>query len=374
MQQRFLCLIIWIWVLFTSFLNPANATEKISTAPRTQAWYREQVHELAAKHKIPLIQIAYKTPDCYIQFESTQFDFVSATKDCSTIYLSCSISKVVFSYIILRLYDLGIIDLDKPLWEYSGSVEERFRNAYNDSERSEQNVRWAKMITARMILTHTTGLPRWASNWGEKSPSETAKLRFAWTPDTGFRYSNEAMWYLQRVVEKITGLSLEQLARKYVLDPLGMADTSFEWREAYRQTAASSYNANLECLGQSAQIASCSAYSMRTNVKDFGRFIEALMEGKLLKPETHRMMISPCRHTGRACQYYGLGIQVMPNIGLDCGPVWVHSGSARGFRCRFWVLPKQKTWFIYFTNSANGRKIHPELVRLFLPEYSGTEF
>ncbi len=374
MPQRLLYLITWILVLFTPHLSTARTSETLTAPANSPVWYREQVHELAAKHKIPLIQVAYKTPDRYIRFESAQFDFVSATKDCSTIFLSCSISKVIFSYMILRLYDLGIIDLDKPLWEYSGSVEERFRDAYDDPERSEQNVRWAKMITARMILTHTTGLPRWASKWGERSPSESAKLRFAWQPDTGFRYSNEAMWYLQRVVEQITGSSLEQLARKYVLDPLGMADTSFEWQEAYQQTAASSYNAQLTCNGPSLQITSCSAYSMRTNVNDLGRFIEALMEGKLLKPETHRMMLAPCRHTGRTCQYYGLGIQVIPNIGLDCGPVWVHSGSARGFRCRFWVLPKQKTWFIYFTNSANGRKIHPELVRLFLPEYNGTEF
>ncbi len=374
MQQRVSWLTTWILVLISLIPTPTKATETSPTTPYEPAWYKEQVHKLAAKYQIPLIQIACKTPKSQLCFESAQFDFLSAREDCSTIFLSCSLSKVVFSYMVLRLYDLGIIDLDKPLWKYSRRIEERFRNAYDDPKKSKQNILRAKQITAHMVLTHTTSLPRWASNWGEKSPSETAKLRFAWDPDTQFRYSNEAMWYLQRVVEKITGLSLEQLARKYVLDPLGMADTSFEWREAYRQTAASSYNANLECLGQSAQIASCSAYSMRTNVKDFGRFIEALMEGKLLKPETHRMMISPCRHTGRACQYYGLGIQVMPNIGLDCGPVWVHSGSARGFRCRFWVLPKQKTWFIYFTNSANGRKIHPELVRLFLPEYSGTEF
>ena len=66
----------------------------------------------------------------------------------NTIFGAASLSKTVFAYAVLRLYDRGIIDIDTPLLNYMGSYE-RFDHA---------NPNFAK-ITARMVLRHTTGLP-----------------------------------------------------------------------------------------------------------------------------------------------------------------------------------------------------------------------
>ncbi len=357
-------------------LDAAKSAKKSETTlpenvrgQKSKKWYKKQVSKMAAELNIPLIQLAYKTPDRYFCFESAQFDFVTES-DCTTVYQACSVSKVVFSYLVLQLYDKGIIDLDKPLWEYLGYVEERFQNAFpNDPEKSARNVEWAKLVTARMILTHGTGLP----NWAKKSSPSGAKLIFAFKPNSKHRYSGEGMWYLQRVVEHITGSTLEQLARKYVFDPLGMVNTSYEWRENYPQIAAQGYYPDLKCSGPRKSMKSNSAYSMRTNVKDFSRFIEALMEGKFLKPETHKMMLTAWRPI-KGGKHFGLGIRINPNKGLDCGPVWGHTGSNKNFRCRFWIMPEKKTYMVYFTNSANGAKIHPKLMSIFQPDYNGSEF
>ena len=337
---------------------------------KSKKWYKKQVKKFATELNIPLIQLAYKTPDRYFCFESAQFDFVTES-DCTTVYQACSVSKVVFSYLVLYLYDKGIIDLDKPLWEYLGYVEDRFQDAYPDNPaKSAQNVEWAKLVTARMVLTHGTGLP----NWAKKSSPSGAKLKFAFKPDAKHRYSGEGMWYLQRVIEHITGSTLEQLARKYIFDPLGMTSTSYEWREEYAQQAASGYYPDFRTSGQRKGMKSNSAYSMRTNVRDFSRFIEALMEGKFLKPETHKMMLTAWRPINNAGKYFGLGIRINPNEGTEWGPVWGHTGSNRNFRCRFWIMPEKKTYMVYFTNSANGGKIHPKLMSIFQPNYNGSEF
>src|SRR6185369_5046326 len=64
--------------------------------------------------------------------------------DDATIFEAASLSKPVFAYAILKLVDQGKLDLDKPLIKY---LPER---AVPNDERSD-------LITARMVLDHTTG-------------------------------------------------------------------------------------------------------------------------------------------------------------------------------------------------------------------------
>ena len=153
-----------------------------------------------------------------------------------------------------------------------------------------------------------------------------------------------------------------------------MVSTSYAWKDEYTQLAAYGYNADMVKGSQASGMAVNAAYSMRTNVKDFSLFIEALMEGKGLSKEIHQEMFRPQTYLDEEGRYFGLGVRINPNAGQECGPVYVHSGSNTNFRCRFWMFPKLKTYFVYFTNSANGGNIHSELVNLFMPNYTGTEF
>ena len=80
----------------------------------------------------------------------------------------------------------------------------------------------AASITARMVLSHTTGFP----NWREDGP-----LFLRWSPGTRWGYSGEGFAYLQQVVERLTGVSLDVYLADAVLGPLGMEDSSFVWRD-----------------------------------------------------------------------------------------------------------------------------------------------
>jgi CubicO group peptidase (beta-lactamase class C family) len=102
------------------------------------------------------------------------------------------LSKPVFVYMVLRLADRGVIDLDKPLYTCGFSYDRI------DKDPS------SKLITARMVLDHTTGLPNWGGT----------PLEFLFTPGEKFNYSGEGYVYLQRVVEHVTGKSLEELAQQ----------------------------------------------------------------------------------------------------------------------------------------------------------------
>ncbi len=329
--------------------------------------YVKRTSAIALERKIPLIQVAYHSPDRDIVFESAQYDFVKASESAETVFQAASISKVVFSYIVMRMMDRGEIDLDKPLWEYLGYVEERFKDAYPDEpEKSRQNEEWAKRLTARIVLTHGTGLP----NWMVKGKPGNGKLVFKSEPDTGYTYSGEGIHYLQRVVEHITGKSLEELAIEEVFKPFGMKNTSYQWRENYDTLAAHGYTVDLENGGQASKRAANAAYTMRTNVKDFSLFLSALMEGKGLKKETFEAMMTPYRPLDTEGMYFGLGIRVTPEAS-NYGPVWSHSGSNRNFKCKFWVFPEKKSYLIYFTNSENGGgDTRKALIDIFIPDYN----
>ncbi|MFL6290755.1 MAG: serine hydrolase domain-containing protein [Thermoanaerobaculia bacterium] len=94
-----------------------------------------------------------------------------------TVFRAASLTKPVFAYIVLRLADRGVIDLDAPLAGYI---------PYPRVEHDERH----KRITARTVLSHTTGLPNWA--WGEDH------IPFQFAPGEAWGYSGEGFVYLQK--------------------------------------------------------------------------------------------------------------------------------------------------------------------------------
>lgn len=330
--------------------------------------------EVARERKIPLIQVAYKTPERYLAFESSQTEEIKADPNTQTIFQAASISKVVFSYIVLRLVDRGLIDLDKPLYKYMGrKPEARFCNAFETRAENRENIRRAKMLTARIVLNHRTGLPNWAKGTG---PRRERPLIFKCEPGEKFTYSGEGIDYLQRVVEHITGMSLEELARREVFDPLGMDNTSYRWLPQYNKIAAYGYDKNGVRRGRgNTKVAGYAAYSMRTNVRDFSLFLDALMVGKGLTPESFKMMTSSLMPAPDEETCFGLGVLVTKNPDSPRDEVWHHGGSNPNFRCRFLLFPKRKSYLVYFTNSVYGAgKTRKMMLDTFYPDYRGVNF
>jgi CubicO group peptidase (beta-lactamase class C family) len=128
----------------------------------------------------------------------------------NTVFQAASLSKPVFTYGVLSLQQEGRIDLDKPLNDYLSLPES-------------DEIPQLKQITARQALTHTTGLQNWRFDIGDK-------FEFGFEPGKGFAYSGEGFFYVQRVIEQITGQSIESFLQERVLSPLGMLHSSYIWR------------------------------------------------------------------------------------------------------------------------------------------------
>ncbi|SDF58425.1 serine hydrolase [Chitinophaga filiformis] len=250
----------------------------------------------------------------------------------STLFEAASVTKPVFALAVERLAERGVIDLDKPLYQYL---------PYKDIEYDDRY----KLITARHVLTHRTGFPNWRDG----------KLSIKFTPGTAFGYSGEGFEYLKMVVEKITGKSVEQVLQEEVIQPVGLYHTFFSKNDSLQRVVAyghfdgrPSNNDLPEKPGM--------AYSMHTEALIFTRFMLFLLEQKGLKPETYNTIMSKqseydfsgWTHKPKVPTYMGMSLEIRET---PFGKTFGHGGNNGDFKCRFEVYKDLKMGYAIFTNS-----------------------
>src|SRR3990167_5094789 len=135
------------------------------------------------------------------------------------VYGVASLSKPVFTYLVLKLINNKDFKLSTKLNEMF-PFEEFCKKFGFEWENSEANKARVKLFTPHMILSHQTGLPI------GHNPS-SGPLKFDFEPGQGFGYSSLHLMYLQECIEFKFRKSLEELAKKYVFDPIGMKHSSF---------------------------------------------------------------------------------------------------------------------------------------------------
>ena len=148
-----------------------------------------QMHRLASP-------VAMKT--------STMFDLASVTKVMAT------------TFAMMLLVDRGKIDLDAPVYTYLPD----FRGSHLDS------------ITVRHLLQHSSGLVQWqplyyqASNSGETYRA-IREMPLGWGVGQGRHYSDLGFMLLGYIVEKTSGMRLDQFVDAELYKPLKLAHTTF---------------------------------------------------------------------------------------------------------------------------------------------------
>ena len=271
-----------------------------------------------------------------------------------TVFEAASLSKPLFAYAVLRLVDAGVLSLDTPLSAYLPA------SAVDDS---------MKPITARMVLTHTTGLQN------ERMPGEALRVHF--TPGDRFSYSGEGYAYLQRVVEHLTGKPLQLLIDELVLVPLEMRDSGFVWTPVYEQTKAYGHTA-IGLVAERRKPAAATLPMLHVTAQDYARFVIAAMKGAGLEPSTARAMFTKqvsidedcfnCldKPLGRASTTLGWGLGWALET-TSRGHAFWHWGDNNGEFQSFVMAYPNGDGVVILTNSGNGLSIIPEIVASVLP-------
>ncbi|MBL4853485.1 MAG: beta-lactamase family protein [Robiginitomaculum sp.] len=185
-----------------------------------------------------------------------------------TIMYGASLTKAAFAYMVLQLVDEGKIDLDatidtylpKPLPEY-----ERWRSLDDNEE-------W-KQLTARSILTHTTGLNNL------RYLEENQNLTFHFTPGESYAYSGEGIKILQTVLEEGLGLDVKAEMKKRLFDPFGMPNTSMQWREDFAQNMADGYDMDGRFEPHDERSNVSASGSMDTTIADQAQMWRGMLNG-----------------------------------------------------------------------------------------------
>jgi CubicO group peptidase (beta-lactamase class C family) len=199
--------------------------------------------------------------------------------DAATVFRGASLSKPVFAYLVLRLVDQGVLDLDSPIDTFLPRplhTYEHYRVLAADARHGE--------LTARRVLSQQSGLP----NWHREGP-----VPFVAAPGTRFGYSGEGYALLQLVVEERTGRALNDLAREQVFEPLGMPRSSFLWESRFDADFAVDLGSGLGPLIRRSRERPNAAGSLISNAVDYARFLRAMTGGIGLSPAAHAAMLEP---------------------------------------------------------------------------------
>jgi CubicO group peptidase (beta-lactamase class C family) len=272
----------------------------------------------------------------------------------NTVFEAASLTKPVFAYGVLKLVDNGKLDLDTPLVKYL-----RGRYDVGDDPRLDQ-------ITARHVLSHTTGFPNWRPR-GDKN------LKMYFTPGDRFSYSGEGFVYLSKVVEQITGESQQAFIKRTVLDPLEMTSSDLVWRNDYESLKTFTHDWVGGLSGRGKPDKPNAAASLHTTANDYAKFVIAILKGTGLKPATARLMLTPQASVTLAGAFslnapdakrsptvsWGLGWGLEKTEDTMAFWHWGDNGDTKAFAL---AIPKQKTGLVMFANSANGLSIINELV------------
>jgi CubicO group peptidase (beta-lactamase class C family) len=148
-----------------------------------------------------------------------------------SVMTAASLSKVAFAYMVMRLVDEKLLDLDKPVYQYLPKPLPEYP-AYKDLAGDQRY----KRITARMLLSHTSGFPNW--RWF----NEDRKLNINFEPGSRFAYSGEGINLLQLVVESIANKPLQELMKIRVYEPFGMTRSSMIWESRFESDYANGYD------------------------------------------------------------------------------------------------------------------------------------
>jgi CubicO group peptidase (beta-lactamase class C family) len=276
-----------------------------------------------------------------------------------------SFTKVVFAYLVLQLAGAGTLDLDKPVHQYLPKPLPEYPN-YADLV----NDPLYKRITARMLLSHTSGFPNW------RAFEEDRKLKIHFEPGSRYAYSGEGIDLLQLVVETITKKHLEELMQEHVFQPLGMTRSSLIWQGRFENEYANGYDEYGRSLGPQKREKADAAGSLLTTPRDFATFLQAVMAGQGLSKEMREQMLSSQIQILSKHQFptfenatteenkaihlsYGLGWGL---YSTPYGQAFFKEGHDDGWRNYTVIFDKQGTGLLIMTNSGNGEGIYKALL------------
>ncbi len=297
--------------------------------------------------------------------------------DSTNIY-GASYSKAVFSVLVMNLVEEGVIDLDTPLESYLPKkiYEYEPQTRWHDDFSDLKVDSLYHKITARMCLAHTTGFAN------SRGMEKDHKLRTHGEPGLKYKYSGEGFIYLQVILEKLTGKGLEELAQERIFEPLGMTNSSYEWKSRFESDFAYGHRTDGEKHEKDKDNEPRGGSTLETTASDYTKFLTAVLNGKLISEASYNEIFSPQVRIRSKTQFNpGASIETdkYESINLSYGLGWGYfetpygkgvfkEGHGNGFQHYSILFPETGKGIMLMVNSDNGESIFKELLEVALKD------
>ncbi|MBB6253781.1 serine hydrolase domain-containing protein [Nitrospirillum iridis] len=258
-----------------------------------------------------------------------------------------SVSKQFTAAAILLLAEDGALSLDDPVGKFIPNL--------TDGDR----------ITIRQVLSHTAGYRDfWPQDYVpafmEKPTTADgifdrwARVPLDFQPGAAWQYSNTGFTIAARIVEKASGQPFFTFLNARVLKPLGLDAADIDHGPLGAKDAA---GYTRYALGQPRPAPKeapgwlMGAAQLALTPQDLARWDLALMEQRLLKPDSWRAMETSVRLSNGQDARYGLGLTVTADGGAR---LLRHGGEVSGFLAENRVWPDLGAAIVVLVNSDYG--------------------
>jgi serine beta-lactamase-like protein LACTB len=312
--------IMGLWVYVSATATPLHPTAQdvtsVSYSSPGQQWSAavEQARQIARaslnEQNLPGMSVAVGTGGAIVWAEG--FGFADLDQRTSvapdTLFRIGTTSVALTSAAVGLLVEQGRLDLDEVVQKHVPEFPEK---------------QWP--VTLHQLMAHTAGVRNDGGDegglFGERCDKPADALQhFAgssllFEPGTEYRYSSYGWIVISAAVEAAAGEPFMRFMRKQVFEPLGMDDTKPELAPTLIQNQASSYfprfaadprygpdpmrELNYSCYA--------GASAFLSTPSDLVRFGLGINGGKLLKPETVRLLQTSQRLASGLETAYGLG-------------------------------------------------------------------
>ncbi|MGC4003603.1 MAG: serine hydrolase domain-containing protein [Pirellulales bacterium] len=271
-----------------------------------------------------------------------------------------SVSKPCVGTVILQLVDEGKIALDDPIADYVPDVP------------------GGDKITLRHLGTMRAGLFNYIESKQVKAMfaaeperiwktdellSASFKGKTYFEPGKGFHYANTNTLLLGKVIEKVTGNTVEAEVERRICKPLGLTHTKLATDNAipaphprgysWGTDAGPFFNRGTKLIDVTAVSPSwwgC-AGSMISTVGDLRKLAKPMAVGSLIKPATQEQRVKWEKMDDIWPGRYGFCLEIDDGIGIG------HDGDVPGFQCTMRYLPEHDATVIVLTN-IYGWSVH----------------
>ena len=272
-----------------------------------------------------------------------------------TIFDIASLTKVVATTTaVMQLFERGKVRLSDDVTKY---IPEFGQNGKED-------------ITVRQLLTHYTGL---APDLDLQTPwqGKDSAYRMAFEaipqqpPGSGFLYSDINFITLGALVERVSGMSLDQYTKANIFTPLRMLHTRYlpdaAWRPRIAPTEYDEHGAMLRGIVHdptARRMGGVAGHAgLFSTADDLSKFAEAILTGgKILSPLSIEKMTTP-EQPPNAPAVRGFGWDIDTQFSSNRGELLpVGSFGHTGFTgTSLWIDPTTRTYIILLTNAVHPR-------------------